>query len=569
VSGVRAWTALSASLLLSLGCSASIDGDAGPHGNAGSTSNPSGGSSGVAGGPSTGTLGRDAVAQRCETSQLAAPQLRRLTARELERTLRDAFPTLGVSWSGVRLGADPVSSLGFSNDAHTLVVASQTAQELLSSAEDVATALTTGNALAQLQPCAAEAAPGRACADQLVQSVGARLFRRAVYTEEAADYGALYDGVAAKSDFATGARWVLVAMIQSPSTVYRSELGVAGGAGRQLTPEELASELSYTYGGTAPSAELLAAAKRGDFATPAARVAKAKELLGTANGQEQLHQFLAEWSGYGRIASKTKTTVVNFDALRDSMLQETKLFMNEAVVTRKGGVKELLTASYTFVDSSLAALYGFGAASGSDFAQVQRPAGQGLGLLAQGSILAGSAHSDASSPTLRGLVVYEKLLCHQKPKPPPNIPAIEAPMTGGKTTRQRYESAHGASPNCKACHQFFDPIGFGFEHFDEAGRYRADENGSPLDTTGQVLSYPDGATAFELSGLEDLASKLADRAEVSDCVSGLAAAYAFAGGGGRTCLAEEARSAFARGELGVLDYFAQLAAAPSFTERAP
>lgn len=566
MSGVRAWTALSASLLMALGCSASIDGDAGLHGKAGSTGNPSGGSSGVAGGPNTSTLGRDAVAQRCETSQLAAPQLRRLTARELERTLRDVFPTLGGAWSGVRLGADPVSSLGFSNDARTLVVASQTAQELLSSAEDVATALTTGSALAQLQPCAAEAAPGRACADQLVQSVGARLFRRAVSTEEAADYGALYDGVVAKSDFATAARWLLVAMIQSPSTVYRSELGALGGAGRQLTPEELASELSYTYGGTAPSAELLAAAKRGDFATPAARVAKAKELLATANGREQLHQFLAEWSGYGRVASKTKTTVANFDVLRDSMLQETKLFLNEAVVTRQGGVKELLTASYTFVDSSLAALYGFGAASGTDFALVQRP--QGLGLLAQGSILAGSAHSDASSPTLRGLVVYEKLLCHQKPKPPPNIPSIEAPAPA-KTTRERYETSHRTNASCAGCHQFFDPIGFGFEHFDEAGRYRATENGLAIDASGQVLSYPDGAAAFELNGLDDLTSKLADRAEVADCVSGLAAAYAFAGGGGRTCLAEDARSAFARGELGVLDYFAELAAAPSFAERAP
>jgi len=125
-----------------------------------------------------------------------------------------------------------------------------------------------------------------------------------------------------------------------------------------------------------------------------------------------------------------------------------------------------------------------------------------------------------------------------------------------------------AKVGCNACHQHFDPIGFGFEHFDEAGRYRAAENGLPLNTTGQVLTYPDGVPAFQLDGLDDLASKLADRAEVADCVSGLAAAYAFAGAGGRTCLAEEARAAFARGELGVLDYFAELAAAPSFAQRA-
>jgi len=474
VSDVRAWTAL-ASLLVSVGCNASIShDDLHGHGGGAQTSD---GSTGAAGGPNTFTLGRDAIAQRCDASQLAPPQLRRLTGVELERTLRDIFPSLATDWSGVQ--------------------------------------------------------------------------------------------VAAKSDFATGVHWVLVAMIQSPSTVYRSELGTADAGGRKLTAQELASELSYTYGGTAPSADLLAAAERGDFATPEARIAKAKELLATPAGREQLHQFLAEWSGYGKVASKTKTTVVNFEALRTSMQQETKLFFDEAVVNRKGGVRELLTADYTFVDSSLSALYGFGAAIGSDFAQVARPAGQGLGLLAQGSMLSGSAHADASSPTLRGLVVYERLLCHQKPPVPPNVAAIGAATPGAKTTRERYEIAHRSSPTCATCHQFFDPIGFGLEHFDEAGRYRADEGGLTIDATGQALAYPATNVVFSFDGEDDLAQKLADRPEVADCVSGLAAAYAFAGAGGRTCLAEDARAAFARGDLGVLDYFAELSGSPSFVERAP
>jgi len=567
VNGVRFWMAL-ASLLLSLGCNASIAHDGQPGMGGGVAS--SGGAAATGGGPSTITQGRDAIAERCQVTQLAPPQLRRLTAIELERTLRDTFPSLATAWSGVRLGADPVSPLGFSNDARTLVVASQTAQELLGTADDVAQNVTAPAALAALVPCAAAAAPGRACADQLVQAVGARLFRRALSSDEAADYGALFDSVAASSDFATGAHWVVAALIQSPSTVYRSELGVAAGSSRKLTPDELASELSYTYGGTAPSAELLAAAERGDFAASEARIAKAKELFATPAGREQLHQFLAEWSGYGRVASKTKTTVMNFESLRTSMQQETKLFFDEAVVSRKGGVREVLTANYTFVDSSLAQLYGFGAASSTGFAQVERPAGQGLGLLAQGSMLAGSAHADASSPTLRGLVVYERLLCHQKPPVPPNVGVIAAVIPGAKTTtRQRYEVAHRTNASCAGCHQFFDPLGFGFEHFDEAGRYRADEGGLSIDATGQALAYPDTSVVFAFDGEDDLAQKLANNSAVSDCVSGLAAAYAFAGAGGRTCLAEDARAAFARGELGVLDYLAALAGSPSFVERAP
>lgn len=567
MSGAQALAAL-AGALLALGCSATLDGDAGPGPNgasagaAGSGSTSSGG-----GGPNTGTQGRDAIAERCETTQLAPPQLRRLTSGELERSLRDIFPSLASGWAGVRVGADPVSSLGFSNDARTLVVATQTAQELLGTAEDVATSLTTGGALAALVPCATEAAPGRACADQLVQGVGRRLFRRTISSEEAADYGALYDGVAASSDFLTGARWLLVAMIQSPSAVYRSELGVGAGT-RALTSEELATELAYTFGGTTPTPELLAAAERGDFASSEARLAKARELLATPFGRAQLHQFLAEWSGYGRVASRTKTTLAGFDQLRDGMIEETKHFLEEAVITRQGGISELLTGGYTFVDSSLAALYGFGSGAGTGFVKVERPAGRGAGLLAQGSMLAGAAHADASSPTLRGLVVYERLLCHQRQKPPPNIPTIEAPMPGAKTTRQRYEESHGGKPGCSACHHQFDPIGFAFEHYDEAGRYREDENGLPIDSRGSAFET-NGSVAFAFDGMEDLSRKLAERGEVADCVSGLAAAYAFAGAGGRACLAEEARAAFGRGEVGVLEYFAQLAASPSFASRAP
>jgi hypothetical protein len=561
VSAARAWTALCSIALLSLGCKADIDGTGEPDG----PEVPNGGSGGGAGTGGTDTLDRDAIGSRCEETQLAPPQLRRLTAPELERTLRDVLPPLASGWKGVRLGADPTSSLGFSNDARMLVVAPQTAQELLGTAEDVATLLSSASALGSLVPCAAEPAPGRACAEQVVQTLGAKLFRRPVAAGEVSEYGALFDSVSSKSDFATGAKWMLVAMIQSPSTIYRSELGRGSGT-RKLAPYELASALSYTFGGTVPSPELMAAAERGELAAPPARVAAAKQLLATPAGLEQLRTFLAEWSGYARIASKTKTTVEGFDTLRDSMLQETSFFLGEVVVNRGGGVRELLTANYTFMNGALAGLYGFGPTSATGFELTERPSGRGLGLLAQGSVLAGSAHSDTSSPTLRGLVVYERLLCHQRIKPPPGIPTIDVPTPGVTTTRQRYEVAHGGKPGCSACHQHFDPIGFGFEHFDEAGRYRPDEHGLAIDASGKVLGS-DGEPLFSFDGLDDLTTQLAALPEVADCVSGLAAAYAFAGAGGRTCLAEEAREKFARGELGVLDYYAELAAAPSFVER--
>jgi hypothetical protein len=52
-------------------------------------------------------------------------------------------------------------------------------------------------------------------------------------------------------------------------------------------------------------------------------------------------------------------------------------------------------------------------------------------------------------------------------------------------------------------------------------------------------------------------------------MSGLAAAYALAAPVAAPAWRETARAAFARGDVGVLEYFAEPAAALSFAERAP
>ena len=70
-------------------------------------------------------------------------------------------------------------------------------------------------------------------------------------------------------------------------------------------------------------------------------------------------------------------------------------------------------------------------------------------------------------------------------------------------------------------------------------------------------------------GLTDLSQTLAELPEVTDCVSGLTAAYVFGGAGGQSCLAEEARTALAEGEIGMVEFLAQLAAAPHFDTRQP
>ena len=131
------------------------------------------------------------------------------------------------------------------------------------------------------------------------------------------------------------------------------------------------------------------------------------------------------------------------------------------------------------------------------------------------------------------------------------------------TTRERYESLH-AQPGtpCGNCHAAFDPIGFGFEHYDETGRYREQEFGFPVDSSGSI---PGTSPLITFGTQEELVASLAELPEVHACVSGNLKTFAF--GVEEACLGETQRQAFINGEIGFLDYLASLAAEPHLVAR--
>jgi hypothetical protein len=57
---------------------------------------------------------------------------------------------------------------------------------------------------------------------------------------------------------------------------------------------------------------------------------------------------------------------------------------------------------------------------------------------------------------------------------------------------------HRANPACQGCHRLMDPIGFALETFDAVGKYRTTDNGSPIDTSGQLYDGTAIQTAADL-----------------------------------------------------------------------
>ena len=497
----------------------------------------------------------------CGTSRVGAPRLRRLSQSEILATLGDVFPEARSAWTA-SFSADPISTHGFDNDSSLLVVGKQTAAEL-----DVAgTALgkaVSGAALSAMLPCSASA-PDAACAQQFLDKYGKRLFRRALRSEENARYLALFQQVSAVQGFATGIAFVTRALAQSPHAVYRREVGTASGSDYTLTPAEVATELAYDFTGTAPSDQLLAQAEAGGLATPAAREAAARELLMSQPGLVTVEKFFDSWLGYGQASSMTKPGVPEFATLREQLVGETRRFLGEVVVARNGGLSELLTLGFTTPSAASASFYGLPAPT-SDYAVTPRPAGHGIGILAQGSLLAALSGPAASSPTKRGVLVMERLLCRQKPTVPPMVPMLSPPEPGNFTTRQHYENIHAKEGSCKACHSRFDPIGFGFEHFDEVGRYRELEGGLQVDSSSFVPTEDGSGHLFDFANEEELAQGLAQQEAPYECTTGYLSTYVY--GAAEACLGETKRGDFVERKLGFIDYLASLAAEPHFSQR--
>jgi len=538
-------------------------GTAGNISTAGSSGNPGTAGGGTAG--NTGTAGSSPNFQlACSGPAPGSPSLRLLTSSELTNTLSDVFPDVKGKWTA-SLPANTISAHGFDNDGSAQVGA-QRAGAVLDAALSVATAL-VGTPLATVLPCSTSTAD-HACAETFLNKYGQRLFRRPLTTAEHDKYLSFFDASKTKSDFKTALKWMTVALIQSPNTLYRSEIGTVSGSMRQLSNYEIATELAYTFTGTTPTDSLLAMAGSGSLGNP---TTIAQGMLATDPGKQMLQRFFEQYLAYSSVASLQKPSISNFASVGADMAQEMRAFINQIVLQSPGGLEDLLTATTANPSRALATYYGTGNAytggfpmPATDYASVTRPAALGVGLLSQGAFLATHAGSETSSPTQRGLFIYYKLFCQPHLMPPPNVPPLDTMtvMTGVNTTRDRYEKLH-AQGTCAGCHKVFDPIGFGFEHFDEGGRYRAKEKTFDINSSGMIAA-PDGTT-ITFTDEKDLMTAVAAQPIIHQCLSAYLAAYAY--GSDEACLGASQVTALQSGSIGIAEAFARLAGEPHFTQR--
>ncbi len=357
-----------------------------------------------------------------------------------------------------------------------------------------------------------------------LRDVVARLLRRAWRRPpDAAEVDAVLALAEREEGLEARARAALVAALASPHFLYRVERDAPTSGAQPIDDHALAVRLAYFLWSSAPDAELDAAADADMLDHPAILRGQVRRLIADARSTALAEGFAVQWLQLGRFerAAPDPAQFPGFDeGLRASMRAEATLLF-DAVLREDRRARDLLDPGFTFVDERLAAHYGIEGVRGGTPRRVRVTDGVRGGILGLGAVLTATSYPTRTSPSSRGKFVLEALLGAPPPPPPPGVGVLDesAQAAGESSLRERLER-HRGDPGCAACHQSIDPLGFGLENLDAAGRWRTREGRHPIDARGVL---PDGR-AFD--GPAELQRLVADDPAFVRCLAQKLAVYA-------------------------------------------
>jgi hypothetical protein len=581
-------------------CAGPKSGFSGGAGNGGGTDGTGGGGggSGASSGGGTGAggtsitmptaIGLPAIEDTtlCQAGQVSVgtTPLRRLSRIEYNNMVRD----LGLDPTGSQPANQFVSEQkipgNFNTNAYAPISGTLMNRQYLDAAETLATNAVTSANIGKLVSCAAQA--NAACAQQFIGDFANRAFRGQLDSDESAALLKLYNDVNAQfGDFTTGMQAVITGVLTSPHFLFVLELGQPGasGAAIPLSQMEVATRLSLFLWRSLPDQTLIDAANAGQLATADQVATQATRMSADAKAQDALRDFANQWLDIENMDSVTKDTQFKnwTPVLAQELHNETLTTFSSSVAMDNTDYATLLTSTSSYVNPDLAAFYNTGVpGTGNSTSYTKTAVGTAsaprMGLLTNASVLAMHAHTSLPSPTLRGRMMRQQILCDQIPNPPSQvggtvIPPPPTSLPAGQTTRQQYMQHFGVNQLCGSCHQYMDYVGFGFDNYDATGAYITAEGGTPVDSSGMFMAMnPSGLTGSFTSGT-DMITKLVASNQARECFALQELRYAIQRVelAGDACSAEQVYQAFQAGGFNVQKLLLAIVRTDSFRNRSP
>jgi len=398
--------------------------------------------------------------------------LRQLTRSEYGATVGDL---LGMSNPDTTAIPPDTQMRGFTNNVAVSFVDDQHLDAYSSVATTLAAKAIT-DSYAKLVPCATE---DNACAASFIDNFGLHAFRRPLTDPEKARYLALFDPAVTGAQFKTGVQLVIRAMLISPSFLFRSELGKDDGKGNfVLTPYETASRSRTCSPAACPTLPCSPSAASGALANKAEIEAQARRLLADARGRLQVAHFFYEWLESPRAYVATKdsaafpklfTTPQTLDKIKGPCAKSKISSSRTSCSTRPSTSTSCSTPPTPSPTRSRQLLR-------TTVERWRDDAAGRLGRRFAARRLAHPGHVPVRPCAHFGFVTHSAR--SHDPRQPAvqrhsaasaNVDTAIAPATPGNTTREQILAVTGNGV-CPTCHKLQDPIGFGLEGFDGAGR---------------------------------------------------------------------------------------------------
>lgn len=423
----------------------------------------------------------------------------RLTNEELHRTVQVVFalPDAFASTASNPLPAvnaavtTYVEGLGFP----ALPPGAQDSifEDLLAYSEEVAAAFDVesyNRRYSSPAGCSLQSSSGGACLRRHVETLLSGAFRGEEVPSDAVDFVvSVYDDL--RSELGTVEAFVHATskyILLNPFFLFKSYRGESTGTGglHPLTSLELATRLSFLFWGTGPDPWMLGRdwgrLLRGQSAQDAAELERALlDIVADGRANHFLRSFGFQWlnlkAGIDSVLDDDLRP--SREALQRSIDGEFLEFLRHAIIERRP-LDELLTANHTYLDRTLAELYGLDPSQfGDTLVRVDfadHPELQNRrGLLTQAKVLSEGSMPSRPSAAHRGVRILRHVVC--SPMGPPSGFIIDQ-TSGGDTNLETITEAErfrtfteASSSNCANCHLRINPVGFPFHAFDRLGRH--------------------------------------------------------------------------------------------------
>lgn len=328
------------------------------------------------------------------------------------------------------------------------------------------------------------------CERKILGSFAARAYRRPPTAAEIDKLVSIAELAHQNHDsFERGIQLGVTAALCSPNFLFRVEKPVTD----SLSSYEVASRLSYFLWSSMPDEELFARAAKNDLQKPDVLASEVQRMLKDPKAAALAENFAGQWLQTRKLTlvQPDRRLFANFtEDARRSMATETKLFFTD-VVQNDRSVLEFIAGRFSFVNGTLAKIYGIPGIAGTTFRRVELPS-ERAGILTQASVLTVTSNPTRTSPVKRGKWILENILGTPPPPPPPGVGVLkdDHASTDAASLRQRMEE-HRKNPACAACHEQMDGLGFALENFDGVGSWRTKDGKFDIDASGKL---PDGSS---------------------------------------------------------------------------